>query len=143
TPAGMPEVQGIPGCTAETGIVIPGVKIVSVVGTDTTFATNDIVTDAQNLYWTQYENHEANVFDASYFKLRELTLGYELPRSLTDRLRLSGLNMALVGRNLALWGTDNPHIDPETTFDASNVQGLEQGQIPTPRSIGVSISVRP
>ena len=50
--------------------------------------------------------------------------------------------MSLIGRNLALWSkVDN--IDPETAFDASNVQGLEFGQFPTARSIGFSLSLRP
>lgn len=66
-----------------------------------------------------------------------------MPTSFTDRIGISGLQVALVGRNLALWGTNVPHIDPETGFDASNVQGMEHAQIPTPRSIGINLSVRP
>jgi hypothetical protein len=52
------------------------------------------------------------------------------------------MNVALIGRNLALWAKA-PHIDPETAFDASNVQGLEFAQMPTARSIGLSVSVTP
>jgi hypothetical protein len=52
------------------------------------------------------------------------------------------MNLAVIGRNLALW-TDAPHIDPETAFDASNVQGLEFAQMPTARSIGLSVTVTP
>ncbi|MBW3630526.1 MAG: SusC/RagA family TonB-linked outer membrane protein, partial [Gemmatimonadetes bacterium] len=129
----------MPVCNAETGIIVPGVKVVR---GDT--VPNDIVLSAQQ-YWTSFGvfgTTESNLFDASYVKLREVTLGYELPVSLTNRLRISGLQLGLTGRNLKLW-TDAPHIDPETAFDASNVQGLEFGQIPTPRSIGLNVSIQP
>jgi len=36
-----------------------------------------------------------------------------------------------------------PNIDPETAFDASNVQGIEGEQLPTPRSIGFTVSLTP
>ncbi|HEX7240850.1 MAG TPA: TonB-dependent receptor, partial [Longimicrobiaceae bacterium] len=89
-----------------------------------------------------FQLHEAWIYDASFVKLREVRLGYNVPGSLTRRVGVSGLNVSLVGRNLALW-TDTPHIDPETSFDASNVQGLEFGQLPGARSIGFNISVTP
>jgi hypothetical protein len=36
-----------------------------------------------------------------------------------------------------------PTIDPETAFDTSNRQGVENGQLPTARSIGFTMNVRP
>ena len=75
-------------------------------------------------------------------KLREVTLAYDLPGSLTDRFRVNGVQVALVGRNLYLW-TKNEHIDPESAFDNSNVQGFEYAQMPSARSIGFNITVRP
>lgn len=85
---------------------------------------------------------EASVDDASYIKLRELRLAYTLPQRMVGRLGFSGGSVALIGRNLALW-SNIENIDPETAFDASNVQGIEFGQHPTARSIGFSISIRP
>jgi hypothetical protein len=58
------------------------------------------------------------------------------------RFGFSGGSLALIGRNLALWSKIE-NIDPETAFDASNVQGIEFGQHPTARSIGFSLSIRP
>ena len=75
-------------------------------------------------------------------KLREVRLGFEVPRALTSRLHLSRINAAVIGRNLVLW-SDVPHIDPETAFNAGNVQGFEYSQMPSGRSIGFSISVTP
>jgi hypothetical protein len=75
-------------------------------------------------------------------KLREVRLGYTLPDALMGRMGFSGGDIALIGRNLALW-TNTPNIDPETAYDASNRQGLESGQFPTARSFGFSVSIRP
>ncbi len=119
------------------GMVVPGVKVV---GTDT--VPNDISVLAQ-IYHRQIQPiNEEYVYDASFIKLRELTLTYMLPQSLTNRLSISSATIALIGRNL--WMHDDvPNVDPETAFDASNVQGLEYGQVPTAKSFGFSISVTP
>ena len=63
-------------------------------------------------------------------------------RTLTQRMRLNGVRLALIGSNLWL-KTDVPHIDPETAFGAGNRQGYEYGQIPSPRTFGFNINIRP
>ena len=85
---------------------------------------------------------EPHVYDASYVKLREARLAYTLPQSIVSKTPFSSLTVALIGRNLALW-TDVPNIDPETSFDAGNRQGFEFGQLPSPRSFGLSLYVTP
>ena len=78
----------------------------------------------------------------SFVKLREARLGYDVPARYARRLRVSALNVAAVGRNLHLW-TNAPDIDPETAFDASNVQGIEFANFPTARSVGFAFRVTP
>ncbi|HEV2146456.1 MAG TPA: SusC/RagA family TonB-linked outer membrane protein [Longimicrobiaceae bacterium] len=124
----------LPACTAETGLIIPGVKA------DGT--PNDIPVSAEAYYQGLYDLHEAHILDASFTKLREVRLGYNIPSNFTRRVGVSGMNLAVVGRNLWL-KTDAPHIDPETAFDASNAQGFEFGQLPTARSIGFNVVVTP
>jgi hypothetical protein len=140
------EIEGshYPLCDENTGIIFDGVRRV-VSGTDTTYVENDIPVDGQTLaLYGNYLLHEANILDASFVKLRELTLSYDIPEQWTSRAGVSGLQVSLIGRNLWLWTPDeNRHIDPETTTEASNVQGFEYGQMPTPRSIGFTVSVRP
>ena len=80
--------------------------------------------------------------DASYLKLRELRLAYALPQSVAQHLGFADATVALVGRNLLLWAKQST-IDPETTFDTGNRQGVENGQLPTARSLGFTVSVRP
>jgi len=121
----------------EEDLVIPGVRIV---GNDT--IANTVGVDGESYWGGLYNLHEAHITDASFVKLREVVLGYNVPSTMSRRLGISGMNISLVGRNLKLW-TDTPHIDPETAFDASNAQGFEFGQFPSARSWGFNISVTP
>jgi TonB-linked SusC/RagA family outer membrane protein len=121
----------------EDGLVVDGVKVVN---GDT--VPNDIVTDARS-YWRGLSGiSEAHAYDATYVKLREVRLGFQVPQAWTSRLGLSEARVALVGRNLVLW-TDVPHIDPETAFNAGNVQGFEYAQAPTARTFGFSVVLTP
>jgi TonB-linked SusC/RagA family outer membrane protein len=101
-----------------------------------------VKTCPESYFGSNFGNHEASIDDASYIKLREVRLGYQLPGSLVDRMGFSSGEIALIGRNLALWSKVK-NIDPETAFDASNVQGFEFGQFPSARSIGMSLTIRP
>jgi hypothetical protein len=55
-------------------------------------------------------------FDASFIKLRELSVGYRLPRV----LGVSGANLAVYTRNLMLWTKSQVGIDPERAFAGSS-----------------------
>ncbi len=133
--------QGYPVCDANTGIVYKGVNRV-VNGSDTTYVKNETVIDAETFWSYQYNVREAHMEDASYVKFREATLTFDVPTGFTDRLGLSGLQVSLVGRNLYLWSKAK-HIDPETSMEGTNVQGFEYGQMPSARSFGFTVSVRP
>lgn len=79
---------------------------------------------------------ETNSFDASYVKLRELSLSYTIPQvSITDKYALRNISVSLVARNLWMWAKAK-HIDPE-----SGGYGYEDTQIPTPKNIGFNLSV--
>jgi TonB-linked SusC/RagA family outer membrane protein len=138
-PLGAPNAEGVRnpiGC--DPGILVEGVlPDGSINGQDVEYRICPATYFGRN-----FGIHEAGLDDASYVKLREVRLGYTLPASVLNRVGFSGGTVALIGRNLGLWSKiDN--IDPETAFDASNVQGIEFGQFPTARSIGFSISIRP
>lgn len=103
----------------------------------------DQVVCPQSYFGRNYGIQESAIDDATYIKLRELRLGYRLPQSVISVLGFSGGSVAVVGRNLALWAPNIDNIDPETAFDASNVQGIEFGQFPSARSLGFSVTLRP
>jgi len=97
-------------------------------------------------YYRQYydRNHEENnIYDASYLKLREFSLGYRLSRAQLENSFLSafqGLRISLVGRNLFAL-TEIPHFDPEQIAVQGQqfFQGVEDMAYPTTRSFGVNL----
>lgn len=95
--------------------------------------------------WDRRNQQETGIVDASYAKIREVKIGYTLPNSISDRLKVKGIKASLVGRNLALFTPkDNPHFDPETLALQGNniVPGIEDVSYPSSRSIGVNVSVQ-
>jgi hypothetical protein len=95
-------------------------------------------------YWhSLYPIQEAWIYDASFVKLREARVGFNLPSQWLRNTTVKQARLSIVGRNLALWGTHVPNIDPESAFSSANEQGIEMGQLPTTRSIGFQLSVTP
>lgn len=59
---------------------------------------------------------KAATFDASFIKLREISLGYSIPTSLVNRIGLQSASLAVYSRNIMLWTKAKIGIDPETAF---------------------------
>ncbi|MEQ9298312.1 MAG: SusC/RagA family TonB-linked outer membrane protein [Cyclobacteriaceae bacterium] len=125
----------------EEGIISEGV----ILQDDGSYRPNDVRLSGRDYYWWRYNrgNEEVGMFDASYLKLREVSLGYSLPRSILGNLPIQSLTFSVVGRNLALW-TENPHFDPETlSFNGGTiVPGVEDMATPSSRSIGFNLNVK-
>ncbi len=85
---------------------------------------------------------EEFVYDANFIKLRELRLGYRLPDRWLIRSPLRSVTVALVGRNLAYLYNSVPNIDPESSYNNGNAQGLELAGVPQTRSLGLSLNMR-
>ena len=103
---------------------------------------NDEVVSAEKYYHRIYSIAEANVYDASYVKLREVALSYRLPRLWTQKLHLQEASVTLTGRNLWTIYKSVPNIDPESALTTGNAQGVEAYSLPTTRSFGVNLSVK-
>ncbi|WP_299252299.1 SusC/RagA family TonB-linked outer membrane protein [uncultured Aquimarina sp.] len=88
-------------------------------------------------------NAEANIFDASYIKLRELSLGFIFPAEIVKPLGLDKLSLNVVGSNLLLW-TDVPNIDPEAQALNSGtlLPGFEVTQLPSARTYGFKLNMK-
>ena len=83
---------------------------------------------------------EQSVEDASYIKLRSLTLGYSLPQNILDRTPLRGLRAAVTVDNILLW-TPWTQYDPEAFVSSgSNLIGLVDLAYPGTRSIIFSLN---
>jgi len=123
----------------ETGVVGEGV----IDNGDGTYRPNDVVVSAEAFNKAAFDNGnvESAVFDASYAKLRQISLGYTISK--IGNLPIKDITISAIGRNLALLYSRVPHIDPETAFSSDNgQQGQEFGQLPSARSLGFSINFK-
>lgn len=85
---------------------------------------------------------EDNIEDASWVRLREITLSYDLPKGILDKLNVfSSASISVYGRNLLLF-TEYSGIDPETNlYGASNAQGWDYFNMPNTKSYGVTLKL--
>ncbi|PZX52686.1 SusC/RagA family TonB-linked outer membrane protein [Algoriphagus chordae] len=97
------------------------------------------------IFWRKYGSlglAEDQIEDGSWFRLRELTLGYDLPQSVLEKIGLQSANFSVYGRNLLLI-TDYSGVDPETNLRGdSNATGWDYYNLPNTRSYGASLSVK-
>lgn len=103
---------------------------------------NETILPAQAYYKSFRTIDEANIFDASYVKLREVTIGYELPLQFIRKIGFTSASVSLTGRNLLIIHKNVPDIDPETAFNTGNAQGLESLSLPTTRSYGFNVTLK-
>jgi TonB-linked SusC/RagA family outer membrane protein len=92
-------------------------------------------------YWQNLGERaqERFVYDASFIKLRQVTLGYMLPKKLLSKTPVQNLTVSFVARNLAILKKNTPNIDPESSYTSSNSQGLDYFGFPSTRTYGFNI----
>lgn len=119
------------------GVILPGVK------EDGT--PNDIRVDASDeLNPWGYNNsaRKEHIYDASFVKLRNVTLSYDLPESLIRNSFIDKLTISAIGRNLWIIHKNIPYSDPEAGLSAGNLRGYQSGAHPTIREIGASLKIQ-
>jgi len=88
---------------------------------------------------------EFNTFDATVFRLSELTLGYDLPKQWLAKTFLGNVNLSIIARNLWYYAPGFPkyeNYDPgANAFGADNVQGIDRESAPTTRRIAFNVKV--
>lgn len=141
----------------ETGWVIPGIYGDAITGkpitnngktipNQTRITTNDLYfsPNGGNTFAINTAS-EWNVYDATVYRLRELSIGYELPKSVLKNLHIAAATITITGRNLWYLAPNFPphsNFDPETSsFGASSIQGLEFSAAPTTRRLGLNLNV--
>ena len=88
---------------------------------------------------------EWSVYDATVYRLREVTLGYEFPKSLFSKLPIGSITLSFTGRNLWFLAPNMPrytNFDPEVnSFGATSTQGIELSAAPTTKRYGINLAV--
>lgn len=124
---------------------LPGRDKGTVVGTgvkEDGVTPNDVEAPVMQYYRALSGITEYCVYDASYVKLRELSVGYNFPQKWVSKLGLSGLYVSVVGRNLWNIYDKLPLVDPESSFNNGNAQGFESYGLPATRSLGFNLNVK-
>ncbi|MGH7676917.1 MAG: hypothetical protein ACRENU_00540, partial [Gemmatimonadaceae bacterium] len=107
-----------------------------------TGAANQDTVSAEDYFHALGAIHEAWVFDASYWKLREVRVSYAIPLRAVSWLSDYVVRASFVGRNV-IASAKAPNIASETALSTSGFRGFEMGQLPDTRSLGFLISVAP
>ena len=99
---------------------------------------NSVYVEAQDLYegalFSVWENW---LYDASYMKLRELSVGFNLPKALLRKTRIQNASLSLAGQNLWLISSKVKGIDPSELEQS----WLEGGQLPGTHSFGINLKL--
>lgn len=83
---------------------------------------------------------ELDVYDASYVKLRDVTLNYNFPSYWFENNFISKASLAFVAKNVWLIYSGVPNIDPESSFSSNNnALGQEYAALPPTRSFGFNL----
>jgi len=119
------------------GVILDGVNEAGAVNT---------VRVATNTYanpWG-YKNavNKAHTYDASYVKLREVSLGYSFPKELVKKLKLSALSLTATGKNLWIIHKNTPYADPEAGLSSGNIQGYQSGAYPAIKEFGLNLNLQ-
>lgn len=134
--------QSIIGRPGETPLHVKGVT-----DTNETPIDRDLTPDEARLYWNSVGGESTAIstmflYDASYIKLRQLTLGYSLPRAVLSKTPFQKITVSFVARNLAILYKNIDNVDPESNYSANaGAQGLEYFGFPSTRSYGFNVGL--
>jgi hypothetical protein len=111
---------------------------------DGKFVPNNIQISAQS-YWNSMGSTtgagDLGIFDATTFRVRELSLGIDIPGSQFKTKIFTSARLIVYGRNLFYYAPNSP-IDPEVnTQGAGNIRGLELQSATNARSFGAAFRI--
>jgi TonB-linked SusC/RagA family outer membrane protein len=132
--------QTLQGREGEAPLTVTGVTDLNNDGTYEPFTKTLTPGEAAN-YWSNLGDRaqENFIYDASFIKLRSLTLGYTLPKSLLSKTPFQTVGISFVARNLAILFKNTPNIDPESNYASGNSQGLDYFGVPPTRTFGFNL----
>jgi TonB-linked SusC/RagA family outer membrane protein len=115
------------------------------VGVDANGNPNNAVSPVQT-YWEHLRSQqivESVVYNGGYWKLRQVSLGYDFTKHVPAKWPIKGLKLDFVANNVLLLKKWVDNIDPETFgFGSDNQVGLESPGLPTTRSMGLNLNIK-
>lgn len=106
------------------------------------YVENDVGVEPQDYYGHLFDFAEPFVYDASYVRLSQLKVSYNLPSAVTNAIRgVESAQIAVNGRNLWLIHDNVPNVDPSASYSTGNDHGLEHASLPTARTFGMDVRI--
>ncbi len=122
----------------EDGLVLNGVT-----ETGDSFTRTITVANLRSAYYNNLNRYtELFIHDASFVKLRQVILSYELPVDKLKFLKIQSASIAFVGRNLLTLYKETKNFDPEQSLTNGAAQGIESIGLPRTRSYGVNLMLK-
>ncbi|WP_281238813.1 SusC/RagA family TonB-linked outer membrane protein [Flavobacterium praedii] len=119
------------------GLILPGVYSDGTVNT-TRLSVNDGTDGSFGYLGSATKDY---VYDASYVKLREITLGYNFPKKMIGKV-FQELYFGFSGSNLWIIDKNLPDADPEAGLSSGNMQGYQSGVLPTTRNFAFNLKAK-
>jgi TonB-linked SusC/RagA family outer membrane protein len=132
-----------------------GLHKMTLEGRETGFVTGEGVNQAGGAnnakaavqtYWEHLRSQqiiEPVIYDGGFWKLRQISLGYDFTKFVPGKWPIKGLKLDFVAYNIAIIKKWVDNIDPETVgYGVDGMVGLESPGVPTTRSLGVNLNVK-
>jgi hypothetical protein len=97
-------------------------------------------------YWEHLRSQgiiEPVIYNGGYWKLRQITLGYDFTKFIPGKWPLKGVKLSLVANNVAILKKWVDNIDPETFgYSSDNLVGMESTGLPSTRAVGLNLNIK-
>ena len=103
-----------------------------------------------NTTWYQYVDKitgntwdfpQTRTFDATYFKIKDISITYDIPQSFSSKMNIQSASVSLIARNIYLWTKSGRNEDPESAFGGTGRnQGVAHFIQPSVRQLGCKLS---
>lgn len=120
------------------GVILPGVDG----NGDPNTKRIPVGTASDSPYGYSNDANKGHVYDASYVKLRELSLTYRFDEKFIEKLPFTDASISFTGRNLWIIHKNIPYSDPEAGLSSGNVQGYQSGAYPATKEYGLNVKLK-
>ncbi|MEP6737544.1 MAG: SusC/RagA family TonB-linked outer membrane protein, partial [Chryseolinea sp.] len=131
--------------TSDLGVADPGGWVLNTDGVDVNGVTNAKAAKVEDYYSVVRGSGlvEPVIYKSGFWKLRQITLGYDFTKFLPASLPFKGVKLSVFSNNVLMIKKWVPNIDPESFgFGSDNLVGMESPGLPTTRSIGFNLNVK-
>jgi hypothetical protein len=118
---------------------------ITAVGVNINGETNTVKANVQD-YWSVVRSQaliEPVIFNGGYWKLRQITAGYDISKFIPKNTPIQGAKISFVANNVLMLKKWVDNIDPESFgYSSDNLVGMESAGLPTTRSLGFNLNVK-